>query len=546
MTIASRIVGKLVRLPPPTSSDVAVERDLAAEMIDGALLLADRWYTNRRVTTGSPIVLMRTPYGRKQLGFIGRLFAERGYQAIIQSCRGTFDSGGEWVPFRNEQADGRATLDWMSSQPWFDGKVATFGPSYLGLTQWALAQDCPDYLKAMALDVTASNFRNAVVYPSGCFGLETALAWMYQLENQESGVLRSIRAQLARRRSLGAAFGALPVSDADSALLGRKVAFFQDWLLHERPGDAWWDPVDFSQEVRSVPPSTHVAGWYDIFLPRQLDDYEALRRAGRSARLTVGPWSHVSPGGLAAMLRDGIDWFDCSFSDTPSHSARSVVRVFVMGGRRWVEMPDWPPPSSEERWYLHAGARLERSLPSDSHADHYRFDPRDPTPAHGGASLNSASAGAKDQRKRESRRDVLTYSSDVLEDDMTVIGPVRANIHVRSNLEDADFFVRLCDVSIRGRSKNLSDGIVRLRHCGSIRAPDGSLPIQIDMWPTANTFKRGHRIRIQVSSCAYPLFARNGGTGEPIHNSVNLRVSDNEIFHDPEHLSYVSLPVVDD
>src|ERR1700719_2535072 len=125
MTIASRIVGKLVRLPPPTSSDVAVERDLAAEMIDGALLLADRWYPNRRDTTGAPIVLMRTPYGRKQLGFIGRLFAERGYQAVIQSCRGTFGSGGEWVPFRNEQADGRATLDWMSSQPWFDGKVAT-------------------------------------------------------------------------------------------------------------------------------------------------------------------------------------------------------------------------------------------------------------------------------------------------------------------------------------------------------------------------------------------------------------------------------------
>src|SRR5580704_7180175 len=258
MTIASRIIGKLVKLSPPTIIDVAVERDLAAEMPDGAVLLADRWYPASRIPPEAPIVLMRTPYGRRQVSLIGRLFAERGYQAVIQSCRGTFGSGGEWVPFRNEQADGRATLDWISAQSWFGDKVATFGPSYLGLTQWALAQDCPDYVRAMALDVTASNFRDAVVYPSNRFGFETALAWLYQLEHQESGPLRKTAAQFARRRALGSACGVLPVSRADSALVGRHVGFFQDWLIHEESGDVWWDRIDFGREPTNVPPSSHV------------------------------------------------------------------------------------------------------------------------------------------------------------------------------------------------------------------------------------------------------------------------------------------------
>ncbi len=544
MTLVSRIVGALAKLSPPTSTDVKVDRDLAAEMPDGAILLADRWYPADLAEGMAPIVLMRSPYGRRQVGVVGRLFAERGYQAVIQSCRGTFGSGGEWLPFRNEQSDGAATLDWISAQSWFGGKLATFGPSYLGLTQWALVRDCPEYVRAMALDVTASNFRDAVVYPSGCFALETAVAWLYQLENQERGLLRSVAAQLARRRALRRAYGVLPVSDADSELVGHKVEFLQDWLVHESPGDVWWDPVDFGRDLGSVPPSSHVAGWYDIFLPRQLDDYSALRAAGRSARITVGPWSHVSPGGLATMIRDGIEWFGYTMGDPSTRLARGDVRVFVMGAKRWVEMPEWPPPAHEELWYMHAGARLDRSLPSDSSADRYRFDPRDPTPASGGASLDSASTGPKNQRLREARPDVLTYTSEVLDTDITVIGPLRTHLHVKTTLEDADFFVRLCDVSPRGRSKNLSDGIVRLRSDTSVRAADGSIPLCIAMWPTANTFKKGHRIRLQVSSCAYPLFARNCGTGEPLRSAARLVVADNEIFHDPEHPSCVALPVV--
>jgi hypothetical protein len=123
------------------------------------------------------------------------------------------------------------------------------------------------------------------------------------------------------------------------------------------------------------------------------------------------------------------------------------------------------------------------------------------------------------------------------------MGSLSADLHVRSTRDHTDFFVRLCDVSPRGRSKNLSDGIVRLRPGDVNRSADGSISVRISMWPTANTFKHGHRIRLQVSSGAHPLFIRNTGTGEPLASATNLSAADQEIFHDAEHPSSVVLPV---
>ncbi|MGH9122836.1 MAG: CocE/NonD family hydrolase, partial [Acidimicrobiales bacterium] len=154
---------------------MAVERDLAVEMSDGTRLLADRWYP---VAGGPfphppPLVLVRTPYGRWRLRIIGRLLAERGYQALLQSCRGTFGSGGEWDPFHQEASDGVDTTKWIANQPWGSVPVLTYGSSYMGLTQWALAGQRPPALTAMSLNNTASCFRDAVVFPGNSFSYET-------------------------------------------------------------------------------------------------------------------------------------------------------------------------------------------------------------------------------------------------------------------------------------------------------------------------------------------------------------------------------------
>jgi putative CocE/NonD family hydrolase len=544
MTVGSALIERLAKLPPARTRAVSVERDLAVKMPDGVNLLADRWYPDDPGSTPPPTVLLRSPYGRRQLGVVGRVYAERGYQALIQSCRGTFGSAGDWVPMHNEQADGKATLEWIAAQPWFDGRLVTFGPSYLGLTQWAVAEEAPDFLKAMALNVTASNFRDAVVYPGGSFALDTGLAWIYQLASQELRPRAILRSQLRAGKVLAHASSVLPLSKCDAAATGQTAPFFQDWLTYEAPGDTWWDGINFGRRLGGIPPATMVGGWYDIFLPSQVADYEALRDAGRPTRLTIGPWTHASARGTAEAVRDSLDWFDERLSDEPLREPRAPVKVFVMGSDSWREFSHWPPTADTEHWYLGRGGTLSRETPGDSPPDRFHYNPSAPTPALGGPSLNFKASGPKDQARRESRRDVLTYTSGVMREDYTVVGPLTATLHLRSSLEYTDFFVRLCDVSPKGKSTNLSDGIVRLTPGSVAKDDDGTFRLAISLWPTGNTFKVGHRIRLQVSSGAHPLFARNTGTSERLGAATTLRSADQEVFHDPTRPSSISLPVV--
>ncbi len=152
--------------------------------------------------------------------------------------------------------------------------------------------------------------------------------------------------------------------------------------------------------------------------------------------------------------------------------------------------------------------------------------------------------GAKDNRKLEARHDVLVYTSPVLDCDMEVIGPITADLYVRSSLQHTDFFARLCVVEPSGKSINLCDGIIRLTPDNTVPQSNGLLHIQIEIWPTAYRFSRGQRIRLQVSSGAHPRFVRNPGTGEPLATATKLRVAYQSVYHDPEHPSAIVLPVV--
>jgi putative CocE/NonD family hydrolase len=510
-------------------------------MPDGVVLLADRWAPAAATSAPAPpIVLLRSPYGRRQVGVVGRLFAERGYQVVIQSCRGTFGSGGVWEPFRHEQADGQATLAWLAEQPWFGGSVYTYGPSYLGLVQWAVCGDPPGSLKAMAPAVTAAYFRD-VIYPGNTLGLETMLSWVYQVEHQEMRPRQLIRSMLSQRKGVARGAAILPLANADRRLVGRTVGYYQDWLAHEQPGDPWWEAIDFRAARLQAPPATFLAGWYDIFLPAQVNDFLAMRAHGREARMTIGPWTHTSPGGLGTSIREALAWFD-----SQRGTARAVppgVRLFVMGSRRWVEVPDWPPPADVQRWHLHANGELSTAPPVKSAPDRFRFDPTDPTPGIGGPSLDFRNAGRKNQARREQRRDVVTYTSAPMEQDMTVAGPLTADVWFRSSREHTDLSLRLCVVSSKGRSDNLSDGYLRLRPEEVAAEADGTRHVRADMWPTAVTFRRGERVRLQVASSAHPLFARNLGTGDPIGQGQATKTADQEVFHDPEHPSAIELPV---
>ncbi|WP_409496667.1 CocE/NonD family hydrolase [Amycolatopsis sp. cmx-11-12] len=546
MTIVSRAYALLAGLSPATSRRVGVERGIAIPMPDGVVLRADRWFPDEAGGDRAPILLAMSPYGRSDVKVpYGRLGAERGYQALIVSARGSFGSGGQWVPFRDAQADGAAVLDWLSEQPWFSGRVGTVGGSYLGFTQWAVAKEPPSWLQAMAPAVTTGNMQR-MAYPSaGAFALESALTWLGGLEHQERPLPQAVMHAVHTMRGVRAAADRLPLFEVDLAMVGRQVPWFQDWLVHDTQDDHWWVEIDGSRAVETTPPASMVAGWYDLFLAAQLDDFRRLKAAGRCVRLTVGPWTHNSPGNGAAGLRDTFDWMGEHLRGTRSaRSASSRVRVFVLGARCWVDLPDWPPTAETTHWHLHPDGRLSTEPPPESAPDRYRYDPADPTPSVGGPSLNAATGGCKDNRRLEARPDVLTYTTGSLAEDLTVIGDVTAELYVRSSLEHTDFFVRLCDVAPSGRSSNLCDGIVRLTPKSVEKRGDGSLRVRVRLFPTANTFLRGHRIRLQVSSGAHPLYARNTGSGEPLGKATTLVAADQEVFHDPARASRIELPVV--
>jgi uncharacterized protein len=539
MTIASRVLGWLYGLPPAVTHDVVVTRDLPVPMDDGVTLLADHFAP--RGVDRPPTILVRSPYGRAQLiGLVyARVFAERGFQVLIQSCRGTFGSGGVFDPLRNERADGLATIAWMRREPWFSGVLATLGPSYLGFVQWAIAARTPE-LQAMSVQVSSSEMRSAM-HAGGSFWLATALNWIYLVAHQERSLLHALLAPFRVVSRIRAVALRLPLAALDEATLATPAPYLRDWLEHAEPGDPWWTPIDFSADVERVTAPAHLTGgWYDLFLPQTVADYERLRRAGRAPYLTIGPWAHLSPGLAPASLRDAVAWFRAHLLGDRGGLREAPVRVFVMGANEWRDLPAWPPPGAvAERWHLAAGGGLSTAPPVASEPDRYRYDPADPTPSVGGSSL-SVEAGPKDNRALEARADVLVYTSAPLPADVTVMGEVGAELYVSSSLEHADFFVRLCDVAPSGVSTNLSDGLLRL----APGAPDAGAcrRVAIALWPTAHCFRCGHRVRVQVSSGAHPRYARNLGTGEPLVTGTTLAAADQTVFHDPARPSAILLP----
>lgn len=528
-----------LRLPKATTPDVEVRRCLPVPMPDGVTLLADLY--RPRGAGPLPTVLARTPYGRRGLVAIlsSRLLAERGLQVLLQSCRGTFGSGGVLDPFR-ERGDGLATLAWIREQPWHAGSIATTGASYLGIAQWAIAAAAGPGLAAVAGAVTSSDPRSQT-YPGDSFSLELALGWAYLTAVQEMpfGGLRKLLMRLQLRR----AFDAWPLAAADRAL-GRNLPHYQDWLAHAGPDDPYWNDRVFSDGVKNVEAAVDlVTGWYDIFLPGLLRDFRRLRGAGQDVRLTIGPWAHVSPGLTAEATRRSIEVLYRHLIDGAGPLPRPPVRVYVTGADEWRQLPDWPPPGTRaQRWYLQANRGLSTAPPGPSEPDAYRYDPADPTPALGGPVLSGRPR--RNNARLEARPDVLTFTSASLNRPLEVIGAVWAQVHLTSNRAHTDLFVRVCDVDTRGVSGNVCDGLQRLSAGHPATAADGTRRVKVELWPAAHRFATGHRVRVQISSGAHPRFARNPGTGRGLDEDSPLLPADQLIFHDPAHPSSILLPVL--
>ena len=354
-------------------------------------------------------------------------------------------------------------------------------------------------------------------------------------------------------------------------------------------------------------PVAFLSSWYDCYVSCTFDNYAGLSRSGtRHLDLIMGPGLHgnrntsfagdVSFGPQAAIggniapswLEFRRHWFDRWLKGIqPAEFTEPLVRLFLMGGgtgRRdengrldhggaWIESSQWPLPQSEEwRFYLHADGRLSRSRPTVAAASLvYDFDPDDPVPTIGGALTSGRpvfEGGGFDQREDErfygvsriglplsARADVLSFETEALEADMAIVGPVTMRLFASTDGPDTDFTAKLIDVYPpsedypTGFALILTDGIFRCRYRKSFEQPEPCMPgeimeITIEPFATANLFKAGHRIRVDISSSNFPKYDVNPNTGAPEGTGRTRRVARNTVFCDGTYPSSLTLHMI--
>ena len=291
-----------------------------------------------------------------------------------------------------------------------------------------------------------------------------------------------------------------------------------------------------------------VTGWWDLGLPGQLRDYQAIRAAGVSARIVVGPWLHGEPRELKEITQQDIAWLDHHLRGGPPPPG-APVRVFLQQAGTWLDFADWPPPATATAWYLRASGRLTLDAePGDTPPGTFVYNPADPTPSAGGPLLQPPGKQVNNAAI-EARPDILTYTTGPFPASQDLVGPISARIFVRTGREHADLFVRVCDVDLKGVSRNITDGIRRLSP-QTVPAPDvqvgddGILAVEVELYPTAYRLQAGHRIRLQISGGAFPRFARNFGTAEPFARATTALRCRYEIHHDSRHPAHILLPVL--
>ena len=507
-------------------------------MRDGVELLTDV-YAPEAMSLGT--VLIRTPYGRT--GLIAHLtagyFATHGYHVVNQSCRGTFGSGGDFEPFSQEIADGADTVAWLRRQPWFGGRFALWGASYLGYAAWALMMEPPPELVGAVIAVSAHD-NHWGAHGAGAFSLEETVGLMDAFGHLGGGVVRGILRGVTAGRRLAPAFEELPLVRALETVLAGSSMPYLEWLTASDAEDPAWRLMRLGPALERVDvPILLQAGWQDRFPAQMIEQYERLRRRGVKVGLTIGPWTHVEVAtkGAGTVMTETLDWFAEHLAGTGRRQRPSPVRIYVTGAQEWRYLPTWPPASNERVLYLQPNGGLNEARPAPStDPTTFTYDPADPTPAVGGRIINPAIGGFRDNRKLEERADVLTFTSPPLIETLEIIGNPVVEVAHQTDNPHADLFVRVCEVRKNGRSINVSDGFQRL----DPEKANGTIQLRLDA--VAHRFTPGASIRLQVSGGAHPRYARNLGTNQDPATSSNLAPSRRKIFHGDGGFSRVLLP----
>ena len=528
----------------PAIYAVATERRVGFTTSDGVQLLADVHHP--KGLAKSPTILSRIPFSntwwnRVRSDSISRYWAARGYTVVVQGTRGRYESGGDFYPLTQERQDGIETLRWIASQPWYDGRIAMWGGSAFGHSQWIIADQTDPDIDAFFIQIASSDFAD-VFHVDGAFALETSLYWALLSHGK---VDTEVDYKQFERGVAG-----LPVIEADSRACC-DVPFFNDWAMNP-PGSDYWSKVDGKNRAKETRSAVLLlGGWYDPFLRTMLKDFTDLRSqpATKDSRIVIGPFVHADtikwPGGgidepyRLASVATVLDWYDHQLGLTDKPLNMAPVRIYVMGDNAWRDEQEWPLTRTKYTpFYLSGGGALSEAQPQGAASDAFVYDPLDPVPTAGGAMLGKRS-GLKQQNDIEARKDVLSYTTAPLEKPMEVTGPLKADLWISTDAPSTDFTVKLVDVFPDGKAYNIADGILRRAY-----TPGEAVKIEIDLAATSVVFGQGHRIRIEVSSSNYPRFDRNPNTGENPVTATQTRIAHQTIWHEPSRPSHIVLPVI--
>jgi putative CocE/NonD family hydrolase len=575
-------------------SSIVVDRDVRVALRDGVQLATDIY--RPREGGPHPTLLQRTPYDKADAQTVGGLMvnpleaASHGYSVVVQDVRGRYRSDGDWTPIVNEAKDGYDTVEWAADQPWSDGRIGAYGPSYMGVTAWQAAIADPPHLEAVFPYLTGGDYDAGFTYTGGAFELGFNLWWVSYLLAFDTAdrldvppeTLSAVKRKLATHTfDIEKIVETLPITDIPG--FDEVAPYWETWLEHP-PGDSYWDEYNVAANAdRITVPALHVTGWYDTYLRGHLDTYHAIRnhasdRARDNQYLVVGPWYHdqyssetptkvgdlelgvKAPSGIYYVEDLLFRWFDHWLNDDETLDGLPAMRYFDVGTEKWASTDVWPPDPTTRSRYLHsqgdANASTTGSLtqtpPEREPSDGYRYDPLDPVPTRGGRTTmpNLAHGGIKDRAELERRDDVVVYTASPQQTPLILAGPVELQLHAASSAPDTDFTATLVDVRPDGYCAPVAEGIIRIRHSDAgdpFVDPGADIRVNVDLGDVAYTYQPGHSIRLEISSSNFPRFDRNPNSRVPPRKATaaDFEVATQRVFHDEERPSAIDLPVIE-
>jgi len=542
-------------------SGVLLERDVPCRLSDGVSLYSDHYYPPGGGV--QPTLLMRQPYGRDIASTVvyahPAWFARQGYNVVIQDVRGRGDSEGEFYPFRNEARDGVDTIAWLRSRPESNGSVGMYGFSYQGMTQLLAAAEQPEGLVCISPAMAAPDLYTGWFYQGGALRLASTMGWGLQMLKED-----------ARRRGLREAsnlleraWSNLPAQFLETPYGGHPVfkceglpTYLRDWIEHDQPGE-YWRSLDVSRTLAKIQiPALHVSGWYDTYLRGSVDGFNAMRAVAENQYLLAGPWIHIPWGDRIGPLALGTEanldtdalllrWFNHWLKGTDEFAQEPVIRHYALGGATWHAASEFPEAS--QTLYLHSEGRanstkgdglLSASMPEANEApDVLVYDPEVPVAGPG--------VGPVNQAVMELGNNVLVYTSAVLELPLHVFGAVEIEVYCATSAPQADVVAKLVCVKPNGDAAFVAIGVARSSSLFDSYEADVAQRWSFSLEPTSWVFAAGERLRVEIASCAYPLFDRNPGTDVAARDadSWTWQRSTQSIFHDVARPSAIRLPI---